>query len=115
LNSNEQPLNYSAQVLDKAIEQGQVVFVNMTADWCITCKVNEKTSISSQAVQDILKQKTVTYIKGDWTHSDPAITQYLQRFKREGVPLYVVYRPGEKPQVLQQLLTPASLVKALQI
>lgn len=115
LNSKEQAVNYSAQVLDNAIVGGQVVFVNMTADWCITCKVNEKTSISSQAVQAILKQESVTYIKGDWTYSHPEITKYLQHFKREGVPLYVVYRPGEKPEILQQLLTPTALVNALRI
>lgn len=96
---------YSPEVLQAALDAGQTVLVNMTADWCITCKVNERTALKTKPVLARFADEDVTYIKGDWTNSDPSITQYLESFKRNGVPLYVVYKPGQEPKVLPQILT----------
>ena len=104
---------YSPATLEAALERGDTVLVNMTADWCITCKVNEKVALRDAEVQTHFAADNVTYIKGDWTNSDPEITSYLDSFGRNGVPLYVVYQPGAAPKVLPQILTPTIVKQAL--
>ena len=69
------------------------MFVNMTAAWCVTCLVNERVAISSDAVRRAFAEHHVAYLKGDWTRQDPKITAYLRQNGREGVPLYVYYPP----------------------
>ena len=105
--------SYSPETLSQALKTGDTVLVNMTADWCITCKVNERVALQNAKVADVLSSDGVQYIKGDWTNSDPDITDYLAQFGRSGVPLYVVYRAGESPQVLPQVLTPSMVLAAI--
>jgi thiol:disulfide interchange protein/DsbC/DsbD-like thiol-disulfide interchange protein len=93
----------------------RAVLVNMTADWCVTCLVNERVALNTDAVRQAMTDHDVVYIKGDWTRRDPAITDYLAEFGRNGVPLYVVYpRDGGQPRVLPQVLSPGLVVQALQ-
>jgi thiol:disulfide interchange protein/DsbC/DsbD-like thiol-disulfide interchange protein len=96
---------YDAQQLATALANGEAVFVNMTADWCITCKLNERIALSTDTVKKLFKTESVRYMKGDWTNSDAAITAYLAEFNRNGVPLYVYYAPDTPPVVLPQILT----------
>ncbi len=86
--------------------EGRPVFVNMTAAWCVTCLVNERVALDSQAVRQAFASHKVAYLKGDWTRQDPAITAFLRDHGRDGVPLYV-YFPGDgsSPKVLPQILT----------
>ncbi|MFC4168578.1 thioredoxin family protein, partial [Teichococcus aestuarii] len=94
--------------------EGRPVFVNMTAAWCITCKVNERVALHSEAVRDAFMRRGVAYLKGDWTDGGPAIAAVLRRFGREGVPLYLVYPPGGgEPALLPQILTEALVLEAL--
>jgi thiol:disulfide interchange protein DsbD len=110
---NWQP--WSAEALQELRAQGKPVLVNMTAAWCITCLANERVALSSSSVQGRLKSLEVAYLKGDWTHRDAEITEYLSRFGRNGVPLYVIYPSGNgEPEVLPQLLTPAMVEAALE-
>lgn len=91
---------------------GTPVFVNLTAAWCITCKVNEHVALSSDAFKRALKDKGIAYLKGDWTSKDPEITALLQSFGRAGVPLYLFYS-GTKdaaPDVLPQILTSSAVL-----
>ena len=106
---------YTPQSLLEAQQKEQVVFVNMTADWCVTCKINERAVLSRKTVQEEMKKLDVIYIEGDWTRNDPLITDYLQSFQRAGVPLYVVYSKNAagSPQVLPQILTEKTLIEAL--
>lgn len=104
---------FSEQVLQQALEDDRTVFTNMTADWCITCKVNERVALESEKVKEAFAVNEVLYLKGDWTNSDPNITAYLEQFQRNGVPLYVVYKKGARPEVLPQILTPDRVVKAV--
>ena len=93
----------------------RAVLVNMTADWCVTCLVNERVALNTDAVRRALTDHDVVYLKGDWTRRDPVITDYLARFDRNGVPLYVLYpRDGSEPLVLPQILTPGLVVQALE-
>lgn len=89
------------------------LFVDMTAAWCITCKVNEKVALGMQSVRDLFASRGVQPVKGDWTNYNDDITSYLASFGRSGVPLYVYYGPrdpesGKRPDpvVLPQILTP---------
>ena len=89
--------------------QRRPVFVYFTADWCVTCKVNEKAAIEQSAVARAFDEAGVKVLVGDWTNGDPAITRFLEEHGRSGVPLYLYYAPGKPPQVLPQLLTTSML------
>lgn len=104
---------WSAATLKQLREQGKPVLVNMTADWCITCLVNERVALNTDSSKAALALYDVTYLKGDWTLRDSAITEYLRLYQRDGVPLYVLYWPGQPPQVLPQILTPDTLPQTL--
>ena len=99
---------YSEQTFQALRAQDRAVFVNLTADWCITCLFNERATLRSRAIAQRFAEKSVAYLKGDWTNYDPEITALLERFGRTGVPLYLLFpRPseGRQPIVLSQILT----------
>jgi len=106
---------WSPEAVQKARQQGHPVFVNFTADWCVTCLVNERTTLSSSSVQEAFTKRGVVVLTADWTNQDEAIADELARFGRIGVPLYLLYPPGVigEPQVLPQLLTPTTVLDAL--
>ncbi|HKP34900.1 MAG TPA: thioredoxin family protein, partial [Sphingomicrobium sp.] len=91
-------------------QQGKPVFVYFTADWCLTCKVNEVAAIDRSEVRDAFKRARVEILAADWTNGDPAITRFLESRGRAGVPLYLWYAPGKPPEELPQVLTPAMLI-----
>ncbi|MFC6388444.1 protein-disulfide reductase DsbD family protein [Methylorubrum zatmanii] len=91
--------------LDALRAEGRTVFVDMTAAWCITCQVNERTVLARDGVQTAFRAGQVAYLKGDWTNQNPEITRLLERHGRSGVPLYLVYRGQGEAQVLPQILT----------
>jgi len=96
-------------------QAGKPVFVNMTAAWCITCLVNERTTLSTAAVKASFQSHGVVYLKGDWTNQNPEITDFLRSFSHDGVPFYVFYPPGGKDAVLlPSVLTEAAVVDELQ-
>jgi thiol:disulfide interchange protein len=97
------------------LRQGKPVFVYFTADWCLTCKVNEAAAIDRSEVRDAFKAAGVTVLAGDWTNGDPAITRFLESRGRAGVPYYLWYRPGESPEELPQVLTPSMLIDRAQL
>jgi thiol:disulfide interchange protein len=104
---------YSDQALASARTNDQAVFVNLTADWCITCKVNERVALRNSEVEALFAEQGIVYLEGDWTNADENITELLARFDRNGVPLYLAYLPGEsEPQVLPQILTPSIVIEA---
>jgi len=103
---------YSAARLDALRQQGRTVFVDLTADWCITCKVNERVALDSEAARRAYAAHDVALLRGDWTSADPAITALLQRYDRTGVPLYLVFAPQGEARVLPQLLTPGLVAAA---
>ena len=107
---------FSEQHLAGLLSQGKPVFVNVTADWCITCIANEKSALSSDAFKQAMAAANVTYLKADWTNYNPEIAGFLKQFNRNGIPLYLVYsgRNNEAPQILPQLLTTQTVVDALE-
>jgi len=96
------------------VQQGHPVFVYFTADWCLSCKVNEATSIDRAEVGDAFRKAGVKVMAADWTNGDPVITRFLESQGRAGVPLYLWYAPGKPPEQLPQVLTPAMLISRAQ-
>ncbi|MDV6330659.1 protein-disulfide reductase DsbD family protein [Asticcacaulis sp. 201] len=105
--------SFSASRLTTLQAQGRPVLVDLTAAWCITCKVNERSALSDGKVITALKASGTVYMVGDWTRQDSGITAYLHTFGRSGVPLYVYYAPGRAPVILPQVLNAGALVKTL--
>lgn len=89
------------------------VLIDLTAAWCVTCLVNERTTLASHAVQSGLAKNHVALLVGDWTNRNPDITQLLQRHHRDGVPLYIYYPAGSGAVILPQILTPNIVLKAI--
>jgi thiol:disulfide interchange protein len=108
-----QPQPWSAARVLQANAAGQTVFVNFTADWCVTCKVNERTALSGCRVAEAFGKAEIIYLKGDWTARDDVIAAELKAHGRQGVPLYIVYRPGAAPRVLPQILTEDLVIEAI--
>ena len=107
---------YNRATLDTLRGEGRTVFVNMTADWCTTCKLNERTVLGGDHFQDRLKQANAVYMKGDWTNVDPEITAFLDLHQAVGVPLYVVFTGKDDPgRVLPTLLTQSIVDEALPV
>jgi thiol:disulfide interchange protein len=105
---------YSDARLAELRAQGRPVFVNLTADWCLTCKFNERAAIGTDAVREAMARRGVVSLVGDWTRSDPALTAVLARFNRAGVPLYLLYAPTGEPEILPQVLTPDGMIEAIE-
>jgi thiol:disulfide interchange protein len=106
---------YSEARLNELLLEGKPVFLNFTASWCISCLVNERVALTNTKVKETFKQQGIVYLKGDWTNRDVAITQFLQKFNRSGVPLYVFYPAGksDQPAELPQILTPDMVISAV--
>jgi thiol:disulfide interchange protein len=103
---------FSESALKAARDAGRPVFVYFTADWCLTCKVNERGAIERAEVADAFAKHDVAVLIGDWTNGDPRIGRFIEAQGRSGVPLYLYYRPGApEPEVLPQVLTPGMLVR----
>jgi thiol:disulfide interchange protein len=106
---------YTPELVASLRTEGRPVFINLTADWCLTCLANERIALHTQAVEQAFDELNVATIKGDWTNTDPKITELLQEYGRSGVPLYLWFPANsrEKAIILPQLLTQDLLIKAL--
>ena len=117
--NNENWQAYTPSALTQLRQQGKPVFLNITADWCITCLANEKITLNTDSVQQAFNDSGIHYLKGDWTNHDPEITQLLRQYGRTGIPLYVVYgsvdsaQGAVQGQVLPQILTTNIVLEAI--
>ena len=106
---------YSAERLAALRAEGRIVFVDMTADWCVTCKANEKAVLNTPAFRELLATHDAVMLTGDWTNVDPAITAFLEAHGAVGVPLYVLYpRGGGAGEVLPTVLTQDGMRRAFE-
>jgi thiol:disulfide interchange protein DsbD len=109
---------FSVEYLEERVADGNTVFIDFTADWCWTCKVNEKTVLASEDVERVFRENRVVTLKGDWTRKDPEITEILRRHRRAGVPFYAVYPAGRPedvivlPEIINKKLVLESLERA---
>jgi len=106
---------YSPALVAELRAQGRPVFINLTADWCLTCLANERIALHTEAVEKTFDELNVATIKGDWTNTDPEITELLQEYGRSGVPLYLWFPANHtgKADILPQLLTKDLLINTL--
>lgn len=105
---------FSAERLQNLRAQGKPVFVNATAAWCITCKVNERVALRDEEVIARLEERGVHYLVADWTNEDEEITNWLDYYGRSGVPLYIYYpADGEEEIILPQLLTRSIILNTI--
>ncbi|RDE06496.1 thiol:disulfide interchange protein [Sphingomonas aracearum] len=101
---------FSEAELARLRAEKRPVFAYFTADWCLTCKVNEKAAIETQATRASFAAKGIRVLVGDWTDGDPVLGRFIEAHNRAGVPLYLYYAPGAgEPRVLPQVLTPGML------
>ncbi|QDG50144.1 DUF255 domain-containing protein [Persicimonas caeni] len=105
---------WTEEAVAAELDKGRPVFVDFTADWCLTCKVNEKNAIDTEPVRQAIAEHDVAMFKADWTNPDERIRKKLAEYGKAGVPFYLMYspdRPGEaKP--LPEVITSTMLVEA---
>ena len=106
-------INYDSKTLATLRAEGRPVFINLTADWCITCLANEKVAFTEMFYTE-MEKNNIVYLKGDWTNQDKEITSLLNEHNRNGVPLYLMYpKNGGSPEVLPQILLEQTLLEAI--
>lgn len=94
-------------------EEGRLVFVDVTADWCATCKVNERLVLETEETAALFTRYDVVAMQADWTNRDDGIARYLASFGRYGIPFYALYRPNQEPHVFSELLRKGRLEEAI--
>ena len=105
---------YSAEAVARAVAEGETVFIDFTATWCLSCQVNKQTVLHREAVRQAFDDRGVRTVRADWTNEDPEITAALASFGRAGVPLYVLYPGGgAEPVLLPEVLTTGIVLDAL--
>jgi thiol:disulfide interchange protein DsbD len=106
---------FSVETLEAEVAAGNTVFIDFTAAWCMTCKVNEATVINSDEVQSRFEELGVVTLLGDWTSRDETITRILRKYGRSGVPFYAVFPGGriDEPIVLPEVITRSIVIDAL--
>jgi thiol:disulfide interchange protein DsbD len=108
--------HFTEDLVKKYLKEGQPFFLYFTADWCVSCKVNERIALKTDAVAEAFKQHNIKVIEGNWTNQDPVITKFLQKYGRIGVPLYLYFSKGSSlssPIILPQILTADIVIEAL--
>lgn len=113
---------WSREAVDAALAEGRPVFVDFTADCCLTCKVNERNAITAESVVETAERHDVAMLKADWTHQDELIRNELKRHGKAGVPMYLVYSATAdasksskpSPRVLPEILSADMLVLAFE-
>ncbi len=114
---NTQPVgiswsDFSLQKVELLRKEGKTLFINFTADWCLTCKWNERVTFKNQKVIQFFKEQNIYALKGDWTNKNPEIAAFLERYGRAGIPFYLYISP-QKSVLLPELLTPSRLINRL--
>lgn len=105
---------FDAATIDGLVRDGKVVFVDVTADWCINCKVNEHLVLQSDTISQRLSQPEIVAMRADWTRPDQAIGAFLRGFGRYGIPFYAVFGPATpEGQALPEILTGGEVLAAL--
>lgn len=103
---------FSQARLDEELEKGNTVFVEFTAKWCLTCQVN-KVAFLDEEVVEAFEENHIVPLLADWTNGDPSITKMLRSLGRNGVPVYAIFKKGEEPKILPEIITPAILISAV--
>ena len=104
---------YSEEKLQAAVDNNQPVFINFTARWCLTCLLNQKSTLSSEKFAEFVQKNDVLLLVADWTNKDKEIFEALEKYQRSSVPLYVYYKTDGKFIILPQILTPDTVINTM--
>ncbi|KQO80477.1 hypothetical protein ASF36_09670 [Methylobacterium sp. Leaf90] len=105
---------FAPEAIPALVAEGKVVVVDVTASWCLTCRLNDVTTLDRAENRARLSAPDTVAMRADWTQADPAILAFLRRFGRFGIPLVAVYGPGlPRGEALPALLTPATMRAAI--
>ena len=97
---------FHKKTLEKFINEDKVILLDFTADWCITCQINKKTTLQNKSLLGFLKDNKVELIRGDWTKSDDEILSFIKSYGRIGIPVNIIFGPNNKNGiVLPEILT----------
>jgi thiol:disulfide interchange protein DsbD len=107
--------SFNKAELERELASGKTVFIDFTAEWCLTCKVNERTAINTQEVKETLDRLGIVAVKADWTNQDAEITSLLSKLGRSSVPTYAIFPASDptRPIVLSELVSQAQVLEAL--
>jgi suppressor for copper-sensitivity B len=95
-------------------DEGRLVFVDVTADWCFTCKVNERLVLETEEIAELFERHEVVPMKADWTNRSDTIAAFLSDHGRYGIPFYLLYRPGQEPYLFGELLNKDTVIEAVE-
>ena len=108
--------NFSSERVDELVKNKTPVFINFTAEWCLTCQANHF-ALGTSEVNNMFSDLGVVKMRADWTKKDSSITEALQKYGRNSVPFYLLIIPqkdGIKTEVLPQILTPTIVLQHLE-
>jgi thiol:disulfide interchange protein DsbD len=105
---------WSPEKLAALQAEGRPVFVDFTAAWCVTCQFNKRNALADEGLLQDMAAKNVALLRADWTRRDPAVTAALAALGRNGVPVYAIYKNGQPPVVLSEVLSVGEVQTALQ-
>jgi thiol:disulfide interchange protein len=111
--SNDPWQSFTPARVSELTAAAKPVFVDFTAAWCVTCQVNKRLVLNDRDVKNAFAERGVELVRADWTRRDPTITQALAALGRQGVPVYVLYRPGKEPMLLPEVLQKQTVLDAL--
>ena len=115
-NYNDEWIEFSSINIDKLIKDNQIVFVDVTADWCATCQYNKQRIINTESIQETFMINKVVQIKADWTLPNDEINEFLNKYNRYGIPFNIIYGPGfSKGIILPELLTKNDIKDAINL
>jgi len=107
---------WSLERVNELRNEKRNILLNFTADWCLTCKVNERMVLSSKEFISMIENGEIAYLVADWTKYDPQITEELEKYKRAGVPLYLYWSQGsDEVKILPAVLTKSILYDHLKL
>ena len=104
---------FTPALVSELMAGNKAVFVDFTAAWCVTCQVNKRLVLNDGAVKDAFAKGDIELVRADWTRRDPQISQALAALGRQGVPVYVLYRPGKEPLLLPEVLQKQTVLDAI--
>ena len=104
--ANYKWINFDRVTLNNLIQNNKIILLDFTADWCITCQLNKKTTLQNRSLQTFLKTENVVLMRGDWTKRDEKILNFIKSYDRLGIPVNIVYGPNNKKGIiLPEILT----------
>ena len=106
--------NFNETLLDEYLDKGDLIFLDFTADWCITCQVNKFTTLENKKVKRYFLENNVKLLRADWTNKDDKILEFIKKYERFGVPLNIIYsRNMTEGYILPEILSKTIVINNL--